>query len=295
VPAKGKVRVPVSAVEAASSLVVKKTGDTVGFTIENSAFQADHTLRTVRGAVEDSGTLRGLLLKAFGVRLERDENRMHWAPSFQRVGARGYSSIAMWTPVQKHSVSATPGHAVFAREGHHADYPEISIRSEYEYFAHVPYFLFRAELTVTRAMEMWWLRGQEMTMDGLFTHAAFPDATSGRPMVIDFSAKRPSLAVDLPWIAFVNLEKGYGLGAVVLGYTASQIANPLMSINDGARGGKYWDRRVINQTAVGLKPGDKFTESTAYVVFRVADAGNPMREFLDWERRIRNPLRARLE
>ncbi|MBL8234949.1 MAG: hypothetical protein JNL98_40990, partial [Bryobacterales bacterium] len=81
----------------------RKPGET-GFVAENSVFVADLSPREVRGQVEDSGVLRGLTFKPAGVTLRRVQNRMHWAPSFQRPGARSYTSIAMWTPVQLHDL-----------------------------------------------------------------------------------------------------------------------------------------------------------------------------------------------
>ena len=80
---------------------------------------------------------------------------------------------------------------------------------------------------------------------------------------------------------------GFGYGAVTLKHKASKTANPLTSINDGVNPpARYWDRRLINQVATKLEPGDKFEEETAYVVFKVSRE-NPVAEFLEWEKKIR--------
>ncbi len=268
--------------------------DPVGYQVENSAYLADLSKRILGAAIEDSGTLRGLVFKEFGVRLERDQNRMHWAPSFQREGARSYTSIATWHPVQKARREQMPGVLTFTRDGFHEAYPEIRLHTEYRFFAHVPYFLFHSTMTIEKPIAMFWLRNQEMTMDGLFTHVAWP-GEDGKPVIVDFEQRKPildkkPLAADIPWVAFLHREKGYGFGAVVLDHKAAKTANPLTSINDGARGGRYWDRRLINQIVTPLTPGDRYEERSAYVLFRCSGP-EPVKEFLEWEKRIRNPVR----
>src|SRR5437899_10116435 len=62
---------------AADKLKIEKP-DRVGRVIENQYFVADLSHRTIRGVEEDSGTLRALTYKPFGVTLLRTQNRMHW-------------------------------------------------------------------------------------------------------------------------------------------------------------------------------------------------------------------------
>jgi len=270
----------------AAQLRIEQTSP-VGFRVDNGIFAADHSIRN--GI--DSGTLHKLTFKAAGVSFERTPtNWMHWAPSMQRTGARAYTSISTWNPVQEYEHQKSDQRLIATREGRHALYPEVRLWTRYEYEAGVPYFVFHAILTVEKPIDMYWLRGQEMTMDRFFTHAAWPGA-DGRPVVMDFESRKPVLEkrpvpVDAPWIAFLNPEKGYGYGAVMLDYKATKTANPMMSINDGAENGKYWDRRIINQVSTMLVPGDRFEERTAYVVFRCS-ASKLLDEFLDWEKRIR--------
>ena len=94
---------------AAATATVASTpafaAEPVGFLFENPYYIADLTARQVRGKTEDNGKLRALVFKACGnLRIERAKNRMHWAPSFQRVGATGYNSIGTWDPVQQQMV-----------------------------------------------------------------------------------------------------------------------------------------------------------------------------------------------
>ncbi len=272
--------------------------DRVGCVVENSVFRADLTKRVVNDREEDNGTLRGLTYKEFNVTLRRTQNRMHWAPSFQRSTEKSYKGIGTWHPVQKFQRAITPELFLFTREGHHQDYPEIRLEAEYRFFAHVPYFLFRSAMSIEKPLELYWLRNQEMTMDSSFTHVAWPGA-DGKPRVVTFDERAPILekspiAADTPWVAFVNQDAGYGYGAVVLDYKASKTAGrAITSINDGVNNGKYWDRRLINQVNTPVVPGDRWEERTAYVLFR-ARREAPLGEFLDWEKKLRNPLKVEL-
>lgn len=83
----------------ADKLRIEKT-DRVGRKIENEYFIADLSHRAIQDKEEDSGTLRALTYKQFGVTLLRTRNRMHWAPNLQRAGAQGYKGIGTWHPVQ---------------------------------------------------------------------------------------------------------------------------------------------------------------------------------------------------
>jgi hypothetical protein len=269
----------------------------VGFRLDTGTLTADHSSQQYNGKLEDSGSLRILGFPAAGVALQRITNRMHWAPSFQRAGARGYTSIATWDPVQTHSVQQLPGAVIATREGHHELYPEIGLWAEYRYFSRVPYFLFHAVTTIKREIEMFWLRGQEMTMENYFTHAAWPEAaTGGAPRIVKFEDRKAILEktpipVDAPWIAFLNPQRGFGYGAVVLDYKATTTANAMIAINDGARDGKYWDRYLVGRVNTKLKPGDRYEERTAYVLFRSSPEA-PLAEFFAWEKKLRNPLKA---
>lgn len=276
---------------ALAALAAADQSSPVGFLFENPFYIADLTSRQVRGATEDNGTLRGLVFKDFNLRIQRSSNRMHWAPSMQRSGARGYSSIGIWNPVQKHSKTENKQMVRLTRSGYIQDYPEIHLFAEYDFLKDAPYFLFRSTMTVEKPIDMYWLRNQEMTMDHIFTHVAWP-GPDGKPVVVDFDARKPvlaakPLAVDIPWVAFVNLEKGYGYGAVTLRHKATKLAKSMMSINDGVDPpARYWDRRLINQADTRLEPGDKFEEETAYVLFKVSKDA-PVKEFLEWEKKIR--------
>lgn len=263
--------------------------DRVGFIVENKVFAADLSSQIYRDRPEDSGTLRTLTYKPVNVAMRRTPNRMHWAPSFQRTGARAYTSIATWDPVQKHNREERDHVLTFTREGSHAAYPEIALFAEYRFFPHMPYFSFRSTMTIEKPIEIFWLRNQEMTMDDLFTHVLWPSkdgsvniaALEMRQRILDAAP----LPADTPWVAFWHREQEFGLGAVVLDFQASKLVKAKTEISDGARNGKYWHRHLISQTPTPLAPGDRYSEHNVYVLFRTVD------EFLTWQRKLRNPIK----
>lgn len=272
----------------AETLKVEKT-DRVGRKIENQHFVADLSSRTVQGKQEDAGTLRALTYKRFGVTFLRTRNRMHWAPNVQRPGASGYRGIGTWDPVQEFREEQKGGVYIHHREGRLADYPEMKIEAEYNFFDDMPYFLFWSRMTVEKPFSAVLLRDNEMTMDQFFTHVAWP-ARNGQQHVTTFDDRKPLLekegiAFEAPWVAFLNLDKGYGYGFIKLDSTATKTNNPGIGISDGADNGKYWSR-VIIRGETPLEPGDRFEERSAYVLFRTSK-DKPLAEFFDWEKKIR--------
>jgi hypothetical protein len=269
---------------------IEKT-DRVGRKIENEHFIADLSHRTIQGVEEDSGTLRGLTYKKFGVTLLRTRNRMHWAPNLQREGAQGYRGIGTWHPVQEFREEMQGDTYIHHRAGYLAEYPEVKIEAEYRFFAGAPYFLFWSRLTVEKPLVVTLLRNNEMTMDQFFTHLAWP-GRDGRQRLATFDERKPLLekepiAADAPWLAFLNLDKGYGYGFVMLDYKATRTANPDIGISDGAENGKYWSRHIIVRQPTQIEPGDRFEERAAYVLFSCAK-DEPLREFFRWRKQIQS-------
>src|SRR5215813_11683883 len=77
-------------------------------------------------------------------------------------------------------------------------------------------------------------------------------------------------AADAAWLAFLNLEKGYGYGFVMLDYKASRSANPGTGVSDGAENGKYWSRKSSsgNQNRSSLATASKNAPHTFCSVAR---------------------------
>jgi hypothetical protein len=276
------------------TLKIEKT-DRVGRKIENEHFIADLSRRVINDKEEDSGTLRSLTYKKFGVTLLRTRNRMHWAPNLQREGASGYKGIGVWHPVQEFSEEREGDVYIHRREGYLADYPEVKIEAEYRFFAGVPYFLFWSRLTVEKPLVVTLLRNNEMTMDPFFTHLAWPDR-KGRRHLTTFDERKPILekepiAADAPWLAFLNLDKGYGYGFVMLDYKATRSANADIGVTDGAENGKYWQRHIIVGQPTRIETGDRFEERTAFVLFSCVK-DDPLREFFQQQKQIQSRFRS---
>ena len=274
---------------AADKLKIEKP-DRVGRIIENQYFIADLSHRTIRGVDEDSGTLRALTYKPFGVKLLRTQNRMHWEPNLQRAGAPSYKGIGSWQPVQSFRETNEGDVYVHRREGYLADYPEVKIEAEYRFLPDMPYFVFWSRMTVEKPLTVTLLRNNEMTMDPFFTHVAWP-SSDGKQHIATFDDRKPllekeAIAIDAPWVAFLNLDKGYGYGYVNLESKASRTLNPNITISDGEGNGRYWSRHIVSGDPTPLQVGDRYEERTAYVLFRVSKEA-PLREFLDWDKRIR--------
>ena len=282
----------------AQTVQVENTGK-IGRRVENKYYVADLSPRENRGRQEDSGTLRALTFKDFGLTLFRSPNngRMHKGPSIQRVGASTYADQGVWDPVQDFREARRDGFYIHHREGYFPGYPEVKVTSEYRFPADAPYFLVSTVLAVEKPIRVSLLRNNEMTMNLFFTHLAWP-GRDGAVRVASFDERKPilekeAIPADAPWLAFVNLEKGYGYGFVMLESEASKTANADTTIADGVRSSadpvldaRYWSRHLIWNSPVDLVPGDRFEEQTAYVLFHSSEK-SPLGDFPEWEKRIR--------
>ncbi|RPI18582.1 MAG: hypothetical protein EHM65_02085, partial [Acidobacteriales bacterium] len=291
---------------SAATLHVEKTGR-VGRKIETDFLVADLSQRVINGKQEDSGTLRALTYKQFGVTLFRHpaNGRMHKGASLQRAGAPGYKDLGTWDPVQEIREEETGGAYVHRRAGYFADYPEVKMEVDYSFFADAPYFLVMTRMTVEKPLAVVLVRNNEMTMNLFFTHVAWP-GRDGQVHIATFEERRPllqkePLSAEIPWLAFLNLDKGFGYGYVMVDSKNSKTVNPGTSISDGvwaraemeqrfAEGlgtanGKYWSRHMISGRETPLVPGDRFEERSAYVLFKCSK-DQPLSELFDWQKKI---------
>jgi hypothetical protein len=176
------------------------------------------------------------------------------------------------------------------REGYLSDYPEVKMEAEYRFLPGVPYFLFWSRMTVEKPLVVTLVRNNEMTMGPFFTHVAWP-GRGGTRHVTTFDERRPILQkepipFDAPWVAFLNLDRGYGYGFINLELKQSRTANSGIGISDGADNGKYWSRRLIGQETA-LARGDYWEERTAYVLFRTSK-DKPLDELFQREKEVRD-------
>jgi hypothetical protein len=100
-----------------------------------------------------------------------------------------------------------------------------------------------------KPIDMFWLRGQEMTMDEFFTHVAWPGHLH------TFEEAKPvlesPLAKDVPGSPS-GIRRMDMIGAVALEYKATTETNADSQIADGADNGKYWYRQTIARRATKL-------------------------------------------
>ena len=282
---------------------LRSQGNALELRVENDFYQADLTSNTqTEGKKHHSGQLRELFLKlGFAQRLSRQENRMHWAPNFQKRGLQEYKTIAHWDTPKLCTLEKGPYLIQTAREDFAPGHPEILLSATYSFYAGMPFFTFVSTMSVVQDLWLELLRNDEMTMDSLFTHVAFqrPDgevvdlAFSTRYEVLD---RRP-IDDDAPWLCFYHHAKGYAFGSIRLRYdntndagAASPLFHPHTKISDGAGGGKYWNRRLVDERATFIPKGSRYAEENAYLVFRI-EASDRFATIKYWSDRLRHPIR----
>lgn len=278
-------------------------GDALELRVENEFYLADLTSSTSsEGKSHRSGQLRELFIKTgFNQLLSRGENRMHWAPNFQRAGAEEYSTIAGWESPRLATLEKGPYLIQTKRQDVAPDHPEILLSAAYKFYAHQPYFKFVSTMAITSEISLVLLRNDEMTMDSLFTHVAF-QRPSGEVIDLPLAERyavleRQPLEHEAPWLCFYHREKGYAFGSIRLREdntnsfgSPSPTFEPHTRISDGANGGKYWNRRLVNERATVLPRGSRYAEENVYLVFRIEN-GDRLAVIKYWAERLRNPIR----
>ncbi len=270
--------------------------------IDNSFYRADLT-RSSQSEGKDhlSGQLRELLIKMNKNQLlSRDENRIHWAPNFQKQGAAEYKTIAQWDNPAYNRIDQGPYLIKTTRQAPAADHAEIMLTAVYKFYAGKPYFIFYSTMEIMQDITLILLRNDEMTMDSMFTHVAFK-RSDGRIENMTFADRAKYLTTnpvenEAPWICFYNRVKQFGFGSIRLKYEnenyrgdPSPLFMPHTKISDGAAGGKYWNRRLIHDYPTFIPAGSRYTEENAYIVF-LCDRGDPFKDLEYWSKRLRNPL-----
>jgi hypothetical protein len=280
---------------------LKCSGEDLDLIVENEFYRADLTRSSQSEAKNDkSGQLRELLVKMnHNVLLHRTSNRMHWAPNFQKDGQESYQTIAGWNNPAKYRMVKGPYLIRTERSDRARGCPEINLSAVYSFYSGVPFFRFFSVMVVTEDVRLVLLRNDEMTMDSLFTHVAFqrPD---GKIEDLPFSGRydrlneRP-LECDAPWLCFYHADEGYALGSIRIKYDVqndrgyqSPLFNPHTKISNGGGGGKYWNRRLIDEHPVFVPRGSRYAEENIYLVFPVG-GDKKFSRIRYWADRLRNP------
>ena len=277
-------------------------GESTELIIENMYYRADLTRSSQSEAKNHaSGQLRELLVKMdINQLLFRTENRMHWAPNFQKQGAVEYKTIAQWNKPGFNHMTKGPYLVKTARQAPAPDHPEILLTATYKFYADKPYFIFYSEMDIVKDVVLVLLRNDEMTMDSMFTHVACKRHDGGIEN-LTFAERDKFLSSDpvendATWICFYNEDKNFGFGSIRIKYDNSNLFGdpsplfmPHTKVSDGAEGGKYWNRRLIHDHPTFVPAGSRYMEENAYIVFRT-DQGDRFEALDYWSQRLRNPI-----
>ena len=268
---------------------------------ESEHFHADFRLDPVfEGKKYQSGQLSALRIKPENTLIGRRHLRMHWAPSFNREKAvPSYQSIAHWENPKDRYLFQGRFLTYSYRRDQAPSIPEIRLTATYRLYPDKPYFIYESEMYFTDQATLHLLRNDELTMDTLFTHIAFQDqagACHAFPLQerYQFLEENP-IAVDAPWVCFYNPEINLGIGSIRLRHDvaheaggASPTYNAHTRISD-AKGGNYWNRRLIDDKPTRIPAGSRYMERNAYLVFRIPKH-DLFKEIIYWSARLRNPL-----
>jgi hypothetical protein len=281
---------------------LKYDGEDLEIKVENKYYLADMTKSDQSEAKSHaSGQIRELLIKMdYDINLLRTENRMHWAPNFQKTDQEYYTTIAAWENPKHFNLQTGPYLLRTVRQDLAPNHPEIRLTATYSFYSGLPYFRFYSSMRIVEDVMLKLLRNDEMTMDTLFTHVAF-ERPDGEIRDLAFS-ERYSLLEERPiennalWLCFYNKEKGYAFGSIRLKYdnddqwgNGSPLFHPHTKISDGAGGGKYWNRRLIDEKETYVPKGSQYTEENAYLVFSINDQ-DKFKEIKNWADRLKNPI-----
>jgi hypothetical protein len=278
------------------------SGEGMNLIIENNYFIADLSSSDQDEAKShNSGQLRELQIKMdFNQLLFRTENRMHWAPNFQRYGLEYYSTIAGWENPTNYVFSEGPYLIYTHRKDLAPDHPEILLTANYSFYSGLPYFKFYSSVNIVEDVTLYLLRNDEMTMDSLFTNIAYQN-NSGKIIDLSFSERYAELEKspidnNVLWLCFYNKENGYAFGSIRMKYDntndkgmPSPTYQPYTKISDGAEGGKYWNRILINDNPLLVSKGSSYVEENAYLIFKIHE-GNKFNDIVQWMNIIRNPI-----
>ncbi|MRI00526.1 hypothetical protein GH721_08250 [Kriegella sp. EG-1] len=252
------------------------------------------------------GQINGVVLKDFNKQLlRRGHIAMHWAPNFSKSSSEYYFNLEDLPIGSKNKIKDNAYSIVKERAGVTDSVPEIHLEGRYKFYADLPYFLFESTMTVEKEVELNLLRNDEMTMDSLFTHIAYTKKDGSVNHLnlysdeLDFLEEN-HIADDANWLAFYNMEKGYGFGSIRLEYENSNksghlspLHNPHTKITRSSKNGRYWNR-VLSDTTQTFPSGSQYYEKNAYLVFNV-DSNNPEKEIVYYYNCLKNPLKVQVK
>lgn len=278
------------------------SGSGLDLIIENIYYRANLSKNQQSEAKShDAGQLNELLIKMdYNQLLFRTENRMHWAPSFQKLGMEHYNTSSGWDNPKQYIFDKGPYLISTQRKDLAPDVPEILLTANYYFYAGLPYFKFFSSMDIIKDVTLTMLRNDEMTMDSLFTNIAYQNK-AGDIIDLAFSERYSELDKNpirnnSPWVCFYNKEKGFAFGSIRIKYDntnqngfQSPTYMPHTKISNGGEGGKYWNRILIDNTKLIVPQGSSYREENAYIVFKI-NKENKFKEIEEWMTTLNNPL-----
>lgn len=255
-----------------------------------------------------SGHLGSLTLKEFDdvVLARKNPNlKIHWAPNFSKENLDYKTMAHLNSPDSVFVSTKGPFYFGLFRSGRIAGYEKILQKGKYRFYAGLPYFIFESEILFTEDDSLNLLRNDEMTMDSLFTHLAFPKAggtTINLPLydegTMTYLDENP-IPDDSPWLFFYNKDKSFAFGSIRLHYDNKNIngddsptENKHTKITASANNGRYWNRRLIHSKNTFVPKGSKYIEKNAYIIFKVAEK-DPVKTIRYFYERLKNPVMVR--
>ncbi len=282
-------------------------GKDLGLVIENEFYRADLTKNSsVEPQSYDSGQIRELFIKlGFNQLITNVEDRVHWAPNFDRPEIEWYTTIAHWDKPATYHLEKGPYQIRTVRQDIAPEHPEILLTATYRFYEGLPYFRFYSEIEMKEGVWLTLLRNDEMAMDSMFTHLAF-QRLNGEVIDIPFSEMHPIIDEEpienaSPWLCFYNQKEGFAFGSIRIVYDntslmgdQSVLYHPHTQIGEWLKGVKYWNRRLIHDQLTFVPPGNRYREDNAYLVFKI-DRDDPLKSIKYWADRLRNPLEVDVE
>ncbi|MEE9362244.1 MAG: hypothetical protein V3U92_06575 [Cellulophaga sp.] len=255
-----------------------------------------------------AGHLGSLTLKEFDdvVLARKNPNlKIHWAPNFSKENLNYKTMAHLNSPDSVFVSTKGPFYFSLFRSGRIEGYEKILLKGKYKFYAGLPFFIFESEILFTESDSLNLLRNDEMTMDSLFTHLAFPQAggtTIHLPLydesTITYLDENP-IPDDSPWLFFYNKYKSFAFGSIRLHYDNKNIHgddspthNKHTKITASANDGRYWNRRLIHSKNTFIPKGSKYTEKNAYIIFKI-DEKNPEKTIKYFHERLKNPVMVR--
>lgn len=187
------------------------------------------------------------------------------------------------------------------------DVDQASASVTYKFYANVPYVIISTIIKIDEDIAAKAVRNGEFVFKReLFDEFRWEDnqGTKGK-LKLDEARPHPSPAVrlspDIPWLALLNNEKGYGYGSIPLSYRNLSFAGRPPRTTQShfyveVGPWVYWCRPIVNtfvtnnpQRMVSVPEGIMYTERTAYMGFPLSgEGGTSILE--SYQEKLSNPL-----